>query len=131
MKIILSILISLVGGWYYYSHYIKKENINDKFLREYLAKKKKDMDINLSTSIPNDYNHLLLHNRVSERSISLSAGDIAKEPKFRCDGRRYCSQMRSCEEAMFFLHNCPNVKLDKGIAGEEANGIPCESEWCN
>jgi Excalibur calcium-binding domain. len=45
--------------------------------------------------------------------------------RFRCDGRIYCSQMTSCEEAMFFLKNCPGVKMDG-----DNNGIPCEKQWC-
>jgi len=31
---------------------------------------------------------------------------------YRCDGRTHCSQMRSCEETTFFLHNCPGTKMD-------------------
>lgn len=45
---------------------------------------------------------------------------------FQCDGRTQCSQMRSCEEATFFLRNCPNVQMD----GDE-NGVPCEQQWCS
>ncbi len=45
---------------------------------------------------------------------------------YKCDGRTYCSQMTSCEEATFFLRNCPGVKMDGG----KSNGIPCESQWC-
>ena len=49
------------------------------------------------------------------------------EPKvFSCDGRQYCSQMRSCEEAKYFLANCPGAKMDG-----DKNGIPCEKQWCN
>ncbi|MGL4668200.1 MAG: cold shock domain-containing protein [Saezia sp.] len=49
-----------------------------------------------------------------------------EHPKtYRCDGRTYCSQMTSCEEAKFFLRNCPNTKMD----GNE-NGVPCEIQWC-
>lgn len=44
---------------------------------------------------------------------------------FRCDGRTHCSQMTSCEEATFFLKNCPGVKMDG-----EGDGIPCERQWC-
>jgi hypothetical protein len=44
---------------------------------------------------------------------------------FRCDGRTYCSQMTSCEEANFFLENCPGVKMDG-----EGDGVPCERQWC-
>ena len=46
-------------------------------------------------------------------------------PPFRCDGRTYCSQMTSCEEATFFLQNCPDVKMDG-----EGDGVPCEKQWC-
>jgi len=43
----------------------------------------------------------------------------------RCDGRTYCSQMKSCEEATWFLKNCPGVKMDG-----DRNGVPCEQQWC-
>ena len=43
---------------------------------------------------------------------------IQSEPvvqqNFSCDGREHCSQMRSYEEALFFLKNCPNTKMDGG-----------------
>jgi hypothetical protein len=29
------------------------------------------------------------------------------------DGRKHCSQLTSCEEAEFFLANCPGVKMDR------------------
>lgn len=44
---------------------------------------------------------------------------------YRCDGRTYCSQMRSCQEAEFFLRNCPGVKMDGNH-----DGVPCEEQWC-
>jgi hypothetical protein len=44
---------------------------------------------------------------------------------FRCDWRTHCSQMSSCEEATFFLQNCPGVKMDG-----EGDGVPCEKQWC-
>jgi hypothetical protein len=44
---------------------------------------------------------------------------------YHCDGRVYCSQMTSCEEAEFFLANCPGVKMDGG-----GDGVPCEKQWC-
>jgi hypothetical protein len=31
---------------------------------------------------------------------------------YSCDGRTYCSQMTSCEEATWFLKNCPGTKMD-------------------
>ena len=45
--------------------------------------------------------------------------------KFKCGGRTYCSQMSSCEEAKFFINNCPNTKMDGNN-----DGVPCERQWC-
>lgn len=45
---------------------------------------------------------------------------------YHCDGRRYCSQMNSCEEAVFFLKNCPNTEMDG-----DGDGIPCERQCSN
>jgi hypothetical protein len=58
------------------------------------------------------------------------ASDTRVEPVvnlFRCDGRKYCSQMTSCAEAEYFLANCPGVKMDGNGHG---NGVPCERQWC-
>jgi|SRR6185436_6268663 hypothetical protein len=52
-------------------------------------------------------------------------GTSPATPRYQCDGRVYCSQMTSCDEAMFFLHNCPGVKMDG-----EGDGVPCEKQWC-
>jgi hypothetical protein len=43
---------------------------------------------------------------------------------YQCDGRQHCSQMRSYEEAKFFIENCPNTKMD----GDD-DGIPCERQF--
>ena len=42
---------------------------------------------------------------------------------FRCDGRQYCTQMRSRAEAEFFVRNCPGTKMDGDRDGE-----PCEND---
>lgn len=44
---------------------------------------------------------------------------------YRCDGRTRCSQMRSCEEATWFLRHCPGVQIDGN-----GDGVPCERQWC-
>lgn len=59
----------------------------------------------------------------SDSSGSESANNKAR---YRCDGRTHCSQMTSCNEAMFFLNNCPGVKMDGNN-----DGVPCERQWCN
>ena len=45
---------------------------------------------------------------------------------FSCDGRTFCSQMKSCAEAKYFLANCSGAKMDG-----DKNGIPCEKQWCS
>lgn len=48
----------------------------------------------------------------------------APTTQFSCDGRQHCSQMRSYEEAVYFIKNCPNTKMDGDNDGE-----PCESQF--
>lgn len=43
---------------------------------------------------------------------------------FSCDGRKYCSQMRSYEEAVYFNSHCPDTKMDG-----DGDGVPCESQF--
>ena len=45
-------------------------------------------------------------------------------PQFSCDGRQHCSQMRSYEEAVYFINHCPNTKMDG-----DGDGEPCESQF--
>ena len=52
--------------------------------------------------------------------------DSSTANQYRCDGRTYCSQMTSCEEAKFFLQNCPGAKMDGNH-----DGVPCEKQWCH
>jgi len=42
---------------------------------------------------------------------------------FTCDGRQHCSQMTSRAEAVFFINNCPNTKMDG-----DGDGDPCERD---
>lgn len=64
--------------------------------------------------------------------VILSNDNSKKEPNkksnatnsgWQCDGRTYCSQMRSRAEAEFFINNCPNTKMDG-----DYDGIPCEGD---
>tara|TARA_R110000744_G_scaffold87595_9_gene171024 strand:- start:2142 stop:2729 length:588 start_codon:yes stop_codon:yes gene_type:complete len=72
----------------------------------------------------------------SSQTPVTSNGDLAtfdeKYPKvvipkstqnFTCDGRQHCSQMNSREEAVFFINNCPNTKMDG-----DRDGDPCERD---
>ena len=55
----------------------------------------------------------------------LSRSQAPAASRFTCDGRTRCSQMTSCEEATFFLKNCPGTKMDGN-----GDGVPCEKQWC-
>jgi len=62
----------------------------------------------------------------SERPESTASQAVVKQPaELRCDGRERCPQMHSCEEATWFLNNCPNTKMDG-----DHDGVPCEDQWC-
>jgi hypothetical protein len=54
-------------------------------------------------------------------SVPADLAEASLRVKFECDGRTHCSQMHSCEEATFFLQNCPDVKMDGN-----RDGVPCE-----
>ncbi|MCK5878056.1 MAG: excalibur calcium-binding domain-containing protein, partial [Candidatus Marithrix sp.] len=43
-----------------------------------------------------------------------------KYSKYSCNGKVHCSEMSSCEEARFYLRNCPNIKIDG-----DNDGKPC------
>jgi cold shock CspA family protein len=56
---------------------------------------------------------------------SPSPAQTIRPPQFQCQGKTRCSEMRSCQEAMFYLENCPGVAMDG-----DGDGIPCEGQWC-
>ncbi|WPD21660.1 MAG: excalibur calcium-binding domain-containing protein [Candidatus Electrothrix scaldis] len=48
-----------------------------------------------------------------------------EKSKYTCKGKTRCNEMRSCEEAKFYLKHCPGTKMDG-----DHDGIPCEDQWC-
>ncbi len=58
-------------------------------------------------------------------AASGSVRNEVSQATFKCSGKRKCSEMTSCEEAKFYLANCPGVEIDG-----DGDGIPCESQWC-
>lgn len=64
--------------------------------------------------------------RIASRAQEDFASFATERPsRFHCEGKTHCSEMRSCEEAEFYLRNCPNTEMDG-----DRDGIPCESQWC-
>jgi len=45
---------------------------------------------------------------------------------YSCEGKVYCSEMTSCDEAEYYQRNCPGTKMDG-----DGDGIPCERQWCS
>lgn len=60
-------------------------------------------------------------NPVNIKTLATASPSVSQ---FKCDGREHCSQMGSYEEALFFIRNCPNTKMDG-----DGDGIPCESQF--
>jgi endonuclease YncB( thermonuclease family) len=60
------------------------------------------------------------------QSVNPTSTGSRSAGRYQCDGRIYCSQMTSCQEAKFFINNCPGTKMDGNN-----DGIPCERQWCN
>jgi len=57
--------------------------------------------------------------------LNLSGETNTASTEFTCQGKTHCSQMTSCEEANFYIRNCPNTQMDG-----DGDGIPCERQWC-
>jgi len=62
-------------------------------------------------------------NRSSTAKAQLTSVPAGRE--FGCRGKVYCSEMRSCAEAMFYQRHCPGTRMDG-----DRDGIPCERQWC-
>jgi cold shock CspA family protein len=56
---------------------------------------------------------------------ALEQPEIQASKRFTCEGKTRCTQMTSCEEAMFYLNNCPGSVTDG-----DNDGRPCEDQWC-
>lgn len=54
-------------------------------------------------------------------SINSQANVVSQ---YSCDGRVHCSEMKSYDEAVFFINNCPGTKMDG-----DGDGEPCEGKF--
>lgn len=57
---------------------------------------------------------------------SAAIQDVQKNPVFQCAGKTQCSEMASCEEAFYYIKNCPGTVMDG-----DNDGLPCEDQWCH
>ena len=56
--------------------------------------------------------------------IRSTASSTSVSSPYQCDGRTHCSQMRSYDEAVFFLRNCQGTRMDGNH-----DGVPCERQF--
>jgi len=63
---------------------------------------------------------------VNDNVMNFQDESSSSSNNFTCDGREYCRDMTSCEEATYFINHCPNTKMDG-----DGDGVPCERQWCN
>jgi cold shock CspA family protein len=49
---------------------------------------------------------------------------IVQIEQFQCEGKVWCTQMASYDEALFYIRNCPGTNMDG-----DGDGIPCERQF--
>ena len=59
-------------------------------------------------------------------SVGTKQLNTSNSSRYTCAGNTRCNQMTSCDEATFYLQNCPGTKMDG-----DGDGVPCESQWCH
>ena len=90
--------------------------------------------INTFSSILLIFVAIFVYNKMTETKIapSTTRAPIISAPlkqrntaNYSCNGKIYCSEMTSCEEATYYQKHCPGTKMDG-----DGDGVPCESQWC-
>ena len=114
-------------------HRVAKSNFTDSFLGKVASI---SIIAVLGFIAVNKYSHYKSNEQFNNNIPVITNADLAtfdeKYPKivipqntqnFTCDGRQHCSQMTSRAEAIFFINNCPNTKMDG-----DRDGDPCERD---
>ena len=107
-RLVVLVIIGLLG-WYGYRHYEARTQALSQSAEPVLVTQPQSQPARATEPLP-----------PATPAILPSAA-----PQYKCDGRVYCSQMTSCDEATYFLRNCPGVKMDGNN-----DGVPCERHWC-
>ncbi len=95
-----------------FNEFIKNQ---DKFIEEHTIKQ------NIKKPIEEHIVKQSIRRPIKKPSIKKSTS----KNKYTCDGRQHCSQMKSCDEAKYFINHCPNTKMDG-----DNDGVPCERQLC-
>ena len=114
-------------------HRVAKSNFTDSFLGKVASI---SIIAVLCFVAVNKYSHYKSNEQFNNPTPVITNADLAtfdeQYPKivipkstqnFTCDGRQHCSQMTSRAEAVFFINNCPNTKMDG-----DRDGDPCERD---
>lgn len=72
---------------------------------------------------------VFIYSKASEEPLIITQAiqkikPIREVEKFQCEGKVWCTEMNSYEEAVFYLRNCPGTKMDG-----DGDGIPCERQF--
>ncbi len=75
---------------------------------------------------------VFVYSKVSkEKNIveNIKVPTVEKQPivqieQFQCEGKVWCTQMSSYDEALFYIRNCPGTNMDG-----DGDGIPCERQF--
>jgi cold shock CspA family protein len=75
---------------------------------------------------------VFIYNKISKEKVvfdpiktfELQPITVEQSKQFQCQGKIYCSEMSSYDEAIFYLHNCPGTKMDG-----DGDGEPCEQQF--
>ncbi|MGZ5207752.1 MAG: excalibur calcium-binding domain-containing protein [Sulfuricurvum sp.] len=101
-----------------------RPNDGKEYYERVLMRKESDKD---RSKMEDHQNRTFEQHKNKKYQTSMNTTSQMRETSsFQCDGRKHCSQMKSCTEATFFLNHCPNTKMDGNN-----DGIPCEKQWCN
>ncbi len=114
-------------------HRVAKSNFTDSFLGKVASI---SIIAVLGFVAVNKYSHYKSNDQFNYHTPVITNADLAtfdeqyskivipkSTQNFTCDGRQHCSQMTSRAEAVFFINNCPNTKMDG-----DRDGDPCEND---
>lgn len=142
MKAVILLLIGLALAWYGFKHYNEEGRVSEipsAYTQSIEYSKCTTADGHAVYGEPLPGVECIKNENIKSEVIVVSGqkkpsegsgknsklGNKSPPFKYRCDGRVHCSQMASCEEAEFFLANCPSVEMDG-----DNDGVPCERQWC-
>jgi hypothetical protein len=121
MKKLIVLLIVAAIGWQLYGSYRQRLPQLNLFSDQTVERSSQPATPRSHSKV---YTDIRRPEHLSQQATSGLNAPVATT-NYRCDGRTYCSQMGSCEEATWFLRNCPGTKMDGNN-----DGIPCEKQWC-